>query len=441
MTIAYFDCFSGASGDMLVGALIAAGADLEALRRDLAVLKLDGVELAARRVERQGVYATKFDVVVRGEVEGAAEEVGHAHDHGHHHPHDHEHDHHHHPHDHGHHHHHDHGDHDHPHHAHRTLGDVEALLQPLREPARSQAIAIFRRLAEAEAKVHGTTAPYVHFHEVGQDDAIADVVSVVLALEQLGVTEVHCSPLPLGHGMVRCAHGMMPVPVPAVVELMAGFPSYDNGEAGELVTPTGAAILTTLATRFGPPPTWSLRGVGYGAGTREGKRIPNMVRVMLGEPLAPEPGGGRIELAANIDDMSPQLYGPLTDKLLAAGALDVALTPTIMKKGRPGVILSVIAPEAARQAIEAVLFAETTTIGVRWHAIERTELEREWRTVSTPWGAVRVKAGRLGGQVMNVAPEFEDCREAAERAGVPVKDVWQEALVSARQEWRSLPTP
>lgn len=334
MTIAYFDCFNGASGDMIVGALLAAGADLEMLKRDLAVLGLDGVTLASRRVERQGIFATKFDVTVRGEVEGPAalvetgpsrhEHAHTAHDHGH----GHEHEAHDHPHEsdldfpHGNVHAHAHKhDREHSHdqalghaHAHRTLADVEAVLDRLPEPAQGRAKAVFRRLAEAEAKVHGTTAPFVHFHEVGMDDAIADVAAAVLCMQQLNITEVQCSPLPLGSGMVRCAHGLMPVPVPAVVELLAGVPSYDNGERGELVTPTGAALLTALATRFGPAPAWTLSGVGYGAGTREGQKIPNLLRVMLGERAAVETDT-LVEVTANIDDLNPQLYGPLSDQI------------------------------------------------------------------------------------------------------------------------------
>lgn len=416
MTIAYFDCFNGASGDMLVGALLAAGADLDRLRRDLACLPLEGIALKTRRIERQGITATKFDVVVRGRIEGPAEEV---HDHGHDHGHDHDHAHAH--------------DDEHEHH-HRTLGEVEAVLAHLPPRPRERAIAAFRRLAEAEARVHGTTAPFVHFHEVGMDDAIVDVASVALCLEQLGVSEIHCSPLPLGRGMIRCAHGRMPVPVPAVVELMAGFPSYDNGESGELTTPTGAAILTALASRFGPPPAWTLKAVGYGGGAREGQRIPNLLRVMLGEAAA-EQASAIVELAANLDDMNPQLYGPLVDRLLAAGALDVTLTPTIMKKGRPGIVLAALVREADRQAVSDVVFAETTTLGLRWHAIERSELEREIQTVETPWGAVGVKLGRRGGEVVNVAPEFEDVRRVAEAANQPVKEVWLSALALARGLW------
>lgn len=413
MAIAYFDCFSGASGDMIVGALLAAGADVERLRRDLAVLPIEGIELRTRRLERQGITALKFDVLVHGALEGPAEEA-HAHEHAH------GHDHHDHAHAHA---------HDHPH---RTLGEVEAILAPLPEPARGRAIAAFRRLAEAEARVHGTTAPYVHFHEVGLDDAIVDVAAAMLCLDQLGISEVHCSPLPLGSGLVRCAHGLMPVPVPAVVELMAGVPSYDNGETGELVTPTGAAILTSLATRFGAAPSWALKGVGYGAGAREGKRVPNLLRVMLGEPLAaPE---SLVELAANIDDLNPQFYGPLTEKLLAAGARDVTLTPTLMKKGRPGIVLGVILPAANTRAIARVIFEETTTLGVRMHAIERLELERSHAAVQTPWGAVGIKLGHFEGALVNLAPEFEDVRRVAEAAGRPIKDVWQEALAIARRE-------
>ncbi|MFP5502080.1 MAG: nickel pincer cofactor biosynthesis protein LarC [Candidatus Sericytochromatia bacterium] len=416
MTIAYFDCFNGASGDMIVGALLAAGADLDWLREELAALPIEGIELRTRGLVRQGITATKFDVIVRGAIEAPAEEA-----HGHHHAHGHDQD-------------HDHS-HDHAHdHDHRTLGDVEAVLQHLPPRPRERAMAVFRRLAEAEAKVHGTTAPFVHFHEVGMDDAIVDVAAAVLCLEQLGVTEIHCSPLPLGSGMIRCAHGTMPVPVPAVVELMAGFPSYDNGETGELTTPTGAAILTALADRFGPPPPWSISAVGYGGGAREGQRVPNLLRVMIGQ-AAPAPTSELTEVQANLDDMNPQFFGPLVDRLLEAGALDVTLTPTIMKKGRPGIVLSALVPESRRAAVSETIFKETTTLGVRYHAVARTELQRETIRVETPWGAVSVKLGRLDGQVVNAMPEFEEVRRLAEAAGRPVKEVWQAAMGAAGGPW------
>lgn len=455
VTIAYFDCFNGASGDMIVGALVAAGADVDRLRRDLALLELDDVRIEAHRVQRQGITATKVDVVVRGQVEGpggilhAHREEGPTHEHEHRHSHNHDHG----PdHDHGHSHGHDHeppnehehghthgshdhraSDHEHGHHEHRTLAQIEARLSRLPEPARGQAIAIYRRLGEAEGRVHGTTALAVHFHEVGSDDAIVDVAAAVLAMQQLGVTEVQCSPLPIGSGRVRCDHGYMPVPVPAVVELTRGIPTYDNGETGEILTPTGAAILTTLATRFGPPPPWALTGVGYGAGTREGKRVPNLVRVMLGTPVEQQPTEALVELAANIDDLNPQLYAPLLEKLLAVGVLDVTLTPTQMKKGRPGIVLQALVGGDRLDAACELIFRETTTLGLRYHPVYRRVLDREHREVETPWGPVRVKLGRLDGQVVNVAPEFEDCRQLSERTQVPIKDVWQEALGEARR--------
>jgi hypothetical protein len=422
MTIAYFDCFSGASGDMIVGALLAAGASEARLREELAPLGLAGVELTLHKLTRQGLVATKFDVRVRGHVEGAAPLAGDAHPHGHahDHPHGHAHDH---PHDHSH------------AHDHRTLAEVEAVLARLPAGPREQAIAIYRRLADAEARVHGSTRDAVHFHEVGADDAIVDVAATVLCLRQLGVTEVQASALPLGSGMVRCAHSLMPVPVPAVALLVAGVPTYDNGERGELVTPTGAAILTTLATRFGPPPAWRPTGaVGYGAGSREGERVPNLLRVMLGAPV--EAGGGDevAELEANLDDMSPQLLAPLGEALLAAGALDWTLTPTLMKKGRPGFVLQVLCPPERLEALAALLFRETTTLGLRHRLVQRRVLERTHAAVATPWGAVDVKLGRLDGELVNVAPELEDCRRVAAAAGVPLKEVWQEALASARRQ-------
>lgn len=425
--IAYFDAFNGASGDMIVGALLAAGADLAQLRTDLAKLGLDEVTIDARPVLRGGLAGTKFDVTVRGHHEGPAELHAHAHNHKHEHDREHEHDH---DREHEHDREHDHGHHQHDH-GHRTLADVEARLAGLPAGPREQALAIFRRLAAAEAQVHGTTINAIHFHEVGQDDAIADIAAAVLCLAQLGVTEVQASPLPLGAGLVRCAHGVMPVPVPAVAELLRGVPTVDNGERGELVTPTGAAILVTLATRFGPPPAWTTDATGYGAGTRQGRQVPNLLRVMLGTPAA-EPEAELLELAANIDDLNPQLYGPLTEQLLAAGALDVTLTPTLMKKGRPGIVLAALIPAAQLDALATLIFTETTTLGLRHHPVSRRVLDRAAHTVTTPWGPVGVKVAALNGRPVNVSPEFEDCRRVAEAAGQPIKEVWQAALVAAR---------
>lgn len=422
MTIAYFDCFNGASGDMIVGALLAAGADEARLRDDLTVLGLPGVAIATRRVLRHGLVGTKFDVTVRGVSEGPAEPLGHGHVHG--------------GSEHGHAHGHVHGGSEHApgDHSRRTLADIEAVLSRLPAGPREQAIAIYRRLADAEARVHGSTREAVHFHEVGADDAIIDVAATVLCLRQLGVTEVQCSALPLGSGLVRCAHGVMPVPVPAVAALVAGIPTHDNGERGELVTPTGAAILATLATRFGPMPTWRPTGaVGYGAGTREGERVPNLLRVMLGEPVEAAHADEVVAIAANVDDMSPQLLAPLGEALLAAGALDFTLTPTLMKKGRPGYVLEALATPERLDALASLLFRETTTLGLRHHKLERRVLARALETVETPWGPVAVKVGRLDGATVNVAPELEACREVAARAGVPLKAVWQEALAAARR--------
>jgi uncharacterized protein (TIGR00299 family) protein len=270
---------------------------------------------------------------------------------------------------------------------------------------------------------------------VGADDAIVDVAATVLCLRQLGVTEVQASALPLGSGMVRCAHGLMPVPVPAVALLVAGVPTYDNGERGELVTPTGAAILTTLATRFGPLPAWRPTGaVGYGAGSREGERVPNLLRVMLGDRVE-APGLEEVaELEANLDDMSPQLLAPLGEALLAAGALDWTLTPTLMKKGRPGFVLQVLCSPEQLEALAALVFRETTTLGLRHRLVHRRVLARDHMPVPTPWGPVQVKLGRLDGVLVNLAPELDDCRRVAAAAGVPLKEVWQEALASARRQ-------
>jgi uncharacterized protein (TIGR00299 family) protein len=379
MRIAYFDCPSGASGDMVLGALVDAGCELGALEDALARLEVGGWALEARTVQRGGLRGTHLAV----RTDPA-----------------------------------------------RRFGALAEMLRPIERstlPAgvKTRAAAVLRRLAEAEARVHRVPVEAVHFHEVGALDTLVDVVGAVAGLDALGVEAVHVSPLPLGGGTVDTAHGRLPVPAPATAELMRGFSVYDNGIAAELVTPTGAAILTTLGTPGRLPPM-TLERIGWGAGTRE-LPVPNLLRVLVGLPAPGAADDADLEtlvaVETTIDDMSPQLYEPLVERLLSAGALDVYLTPVVMKRSRPGTVLTALArPELAERLAET-LFRETPTIGVRWSEVRRRRLPRELVRVPTSVGPVTFKVSRLGGRIVTVTPEFEEVRRIADAGGRPVRAV------------------
>jgi uncharacterized protein (TIGR00299 family) protein len=385
LAILYFDCFSGASGDMILGALVDAGLPLDDVRRALGSLAVDADTLWTERVTRAGVSATKLHV--RGE-HGSGQEHAHAH-------------------------------------AHRTLGEIEHLIDrsALSTTARTRAKALFGRLAAAEASVHDTPLDSVHLHEVGAVDSIIDIVGTVYGLEALGIDEVVASPLNVGKGSIHCAHGVYPVPGPATVRLLEGAPIYAGTQDAELVTPTGALLVTGYAQRFGSLPTMRLRQVGYGAGSRDFANVPNVLRVLIGEAAGTAPFPEVVVIEAEIDDMNPQIFGLLMDRLLAAGALDVFYTSIQMKKNRPGTLLSIVAEPEAREALTSMVFRETTTIGVRFTEMQRECLDRETVTVDTPFGPVRVKVARRHGAMLNASPEFDDCARVAAEAGVPVKDV------------------
>jgi uncharacterized protein (TIGR00299 family) protein len=387
MRIAYFDCFAGASGDMILGALLDAGVEPEVWQRELNKLNLSGYELKIDRVQKQGIAATAVRVLVS---ERSRE---------------------------------------------RHLAEIEELIGTSQLPAevKEESVKVFRRLAVAEARVHGTTPDQIHFHEVGAIDAIIDIVGAVVGLRLLGIEEVYLSALPLGHGFVDCAHGRLPLPAPATVELLQGVPVLSRDVEGELVTPTGAAILTTLARGFGPLPAMTVEGIGYGAGQKDFP-FPNLLRLLVGTTSATL--DARMEtltlLEANIDDLNPEFYGHLMERLFAAGALDVYLTPVQMKKNRPGVVLSVVCPPAQAEALAALIFAETTTIGLRRQEVQRWALARERVEVETPYGTVGVKVARLGGKAMTASPEYEDCRRLALESGVPLKEVYTAAEAALR---------
>jgi len=385
--IVYFDCASGASGDMLLGAVVDLGLPIEHLREALLKLPLSGYRLESRRVTRSGLAATKVDVIAEG-----------------------------------------------PSPAHRHLRHIVEMLDAsgLDPAEKERAAGLFRRLAEAEAGVHGTSVEKVHFHEVGAVDSIVDIVGGVIALGWLGAARFAASPLNVGTGTVTMSHGTFPVPPPATARLVAGVPVYGEGE-GELLTPTGALLVTAHATEYGPLPAMRIERTGHGAGGRETKGRPNVLRLIVGEEAGASAGERVLVIETELDDASPQLLGPLVDQLLAAGAKDAYFTPVQMKKGRPGVLVTAIADPSRREAIEELLFRETTTLGVRRQVWDRTVLDRETATVLTAYGPIRVKIGRRAGVVYNAWPEFDDCQRAAGEKGVAVKEVLAAALAAWRE--------
>jgi uncharacterized protein (TIGR00299 family) protein len=422
----YFDCFSGISGDMLLGALLDAGLPLESLTGALGSLAVSGYDVGAYRVLRAGVSATKFDV---HEIDGHEHDPS-AHDHsgeehaGHDHPH----------HGHGHDHEsHDHESHDHHHihtHPHRSLPEIFTLIDrsALSPAGRERAKELFQRLAEAEASIHQMPVDRVHLHEVGALDSIIDIVGAVFGLEWFGAERIVCSPLNVGGGMVQSAHGTFPVPAPATLKLLGDAPVYAGAVQKELVTPTGALIVSAYASSFGPIPQMAIEKIGYGAGERDFPSTPNVLRVLVGR-AADRPTVDRVTvIECEIDDMNPQLFAVAMDRLYEAGALEVFYVPVQMKKNRPGTLLTVVAPPELRSRVADIVFEETTTIGLRHMEVERECLQRETITVETPAGAVRVKIAWRGDRVINAAPEFEDCTRIAAATHLPVKEVQAMAM-------------
>lgn len=395
--MAYFDCINGAAGDMIVAALLDAGADPAKLREGLDSLKLDGYALHVERVKRKGIAGTRFHV----EIDANAKQ------------------------------------------PHRHLKDVVAIINrgDLSESVRAKSIRVFERLAEAEAAVHGTARDKVHFHEVGAVDAILDIVGTMLALELLSVGWVLCSPIPVGSGTVQCAHGVMPIPAPATARLLIGVPIAATDETGELTTPTGAAVLTTIADSFGPMPPMTVESIGYGAGSREGARRPNMIRVLVTDAAAPEKTHALgplqsdwiVLLETNLDDVSPQIVGHCMDRLMEAGALDVYASPIQMKKWRPGVLLSAMCPPERADEFARIIFRETGSLGVRRQWLSRATLPRRIETVATEYGEIRMKIAELDGR-LSTRPEFEDCKAAALANSVALREV----IAAADKAWQSL---
>ncbi len=423
MRIAYLDCFSGISGDMFMGALLDAGVSPKLLEETVAALNL-GARLEIAKITKCGMAATKADVWVAGEKDKPRDEYWAEHEHSEHsHRREHEHQH----------------VNSHQHHEHvhgRGLKEIRGIISAaaISERAKKTAIAIFENLGAAEAKVHNTDIESIHFHEVGAVDALVDIVCAAVGAEALGVDEWICSPLNVGGGTVKCAHGILPVPPPAVVELLTGIPTYSSGILKELVTPTGAAIVKTLASRFGAFPAMAVNRSAYGAGSRDLPGQPNVLRLIVGENTTSARTSAETTpemvsvIEANLDDLNPQVFGYVMDRLFVEGALDVFGTPVQMKKGRPGMVLTVLArPEQASQMTK-IIFSETTTLGVRMREERRQVLQRRSTSVQTQWGEVRMKVANLNGTVTNYAPEYEDCRRIAEEKSVPLKSVMQEAI-------------
>ncbi|HEX6976535.1 MAG TPA: nickel pincer cofactor biosynthesis protein LarC [Vicinamibacterales bacterium] len=433
----HFDCFSGVSGDMVIGALLDLGLPLEALRGALGSLAIEYGGVSSARVLRAGVSATKFTAAADSAPSDAHDDRAHGHqhdhshsrarpDHGHSHPLDHSHSHQH-AHDHadGHTHDHAHG-HSHAHdHAHHSLKEIAAFIgrSALSPAGRDRAIHLFERLAEAEAAIHAMPVEKVHLHEVGALDSIIDIVGAVYGLEWLGARTITASPLNVGSGTVECAHGTFPVPAPATARLLRGAPIYSGAIAKELVTPTGALIVTEYATTYGALPPMRVDSIGYGAGSRDFRKHPNVLRLFVGDAAYEAAAERVVSIECEIDDMNPQLFGPLMGRLTSAGALDVFYSPVQMKKGRPGTLVTVIAPPERRSSISEVLFADTTTIGVRYQEMLRDTLAREIVQVETPLGAIRFKVASREGRVLNASPEFDDCARIADEKGLPVKHV------------------
>jgi pyridinium-3,5-bisthiocarboxylic acid mononucleotide nickel chelatase len=387
MKLAYFDCFSGISGDMTLGALVDAGCVVEELRAGLRGLQVPGWDLTARKVWKNGLAATYVKVVTEDQVK------------------------------------------------HRSLSVILEILQKsqLRPVVRDRAAAVFQKLGEAEARVHDVPLEKIHFHEVGAVDALVDIVGACIGFHAMGVESFACSALNVGGGTAKMAHGLLPVPAPATANLLQGKPTYSNGVQQELVTPTGAALVATLCDSFGPQPPMSVSAIGYGAGTADLEGQPNVVRILVGEAAENIVAGFDEEIAvieANLDDMNPQIYGYFSEKALGAGALDVYTTPVQMKKNRPGTLLTVLCKPPDTNTLMSLIFAETTTFGARSYRAQRRVLPRDWVNVVTDFGDVRIKVSRVNGRILHVAPEYDDCRKLAVEKNVPLQRVIAAAMRS-----------
>ena len=386
MKIAYFNCFSGISGDMTVGALLDTGLKIEILEKELKKLGLSGYQLEVKKAVKRGISATQFKVKIKEEgVE-------------------------------------------------RRFKDILTILEKskLDEEIKKETKKIFFNIAQAESKIHQKDIDKIHFHEIGGLDSIIDITSAVIGIKTLGIEEIYSSALPVGKGFVKCAHGVIPVPAPATLELLKNIPTYSGGIESEMITPTGAAIISTLAKSFGKRPLMKIERIGYGAGEKE-FTIPNLLRVSVGEKIAKDKdfkddyiSDEAVLIETNIDDMNPEFYNYIMDQLFSQGALDVFLTPIQMKKNRPAHMLSIIVYEQNLKEILEVLFSESTTLGVRIKEIKRLRLGQQNFIAETKYGKIRVKVGIFKGEIKNIAPEYEDCKKMAKQHQVPLKEVYEE---------------
>ena len=384
--VIYFDCFSGISGDMILGALVSLGVDIKELQNRLKSLNLKGYKLNSRQVKRNGFIGTKVNVVLNQTSQKS--------------------------------------------HRARSFNDIKSLIEKSDLPkiVKFNSIAIFRRIGKVEAKVHGTTINRIHFHEVGAIDSIIDIVGGSLAMDLLDADLIVSSPINTGEGIVKCDHGILPVPAPATLELLKGIPCYSSGVEKELTTPTGAAFIGHFAEKFGSLPNMAMLSTGYGAGTHEIKKIPNLLRVVLGRCEESSHKESMQVIETNIDDMNPEFYDYVIDQLFKVGAVDVFFAPINMKKNRPGILLSVIASKECFDSVVHILLEETSTLGVRYYEIDRVVSPRKQKMIVTPFGKVRVKIGGLDGSTRTISPEYEDCRKIAQKKEIPVKKVYDEAL-------------
>ncbi len=387
MKILYLDCFAGISGDMMLGALVDAGLSIDDLRTELAKLDVSGFAVEATPAVKKGITGTKVDVET---AEG---------------------------------------------HVHRGLNDITRIIEQstVADRVKRLSLAAFTRLAEVEAGIHNKSVDEIHFHEVGALDAIVDIVGSMIGISLLGIDRVSASKVQVGTGFVNCAHGEIPLPAPATLALLKNVPIFSRGIEAELTTPTGAAILTTLAKEFGPPPSMTVESIGYGAGSRD-LEIPNLLRAVVGRADADAYDTDSVQLIeTNLDNMNPEHFEYVTERLLAEGALDVFLTPIIMKKSRPATMLSVLCDSENEKKMIEIIFSETTTLGVRLQPVDRRKLSRESLAVETKYGAVRIKIARQGEVIKNIAPEYEDCKKLAAKMNIPLKDIYDEARRAAQE--------
>ncbi len=389
MKTAYFDCFSGISGNMILGALLDSGLNFNELKKNIKGLRLTGYGLQLKKIRKNGISASYFEVNVRASRDRL---------------------------------------------QHRHLDNIVSLINrsKLSASVKTKSIDIFTRLAKAEAKIHGVPINKIHFHEVGAVDAIVDIVGTVCALEIMGLEEIYCSPLPVSRGYINCAHGILPVPAPATAELIKNIPTYNSDVEGELVTPTGAAIITTIAEKFGNFTEMAIRSIGYGAGKTDLDQ-PNVLRVFIGETSDKKNAEDIYSIETNIDDMNPQIYEDVFEKLFEKGALDVYMTNIIMKKGRPGILLTALSKKTDIEALSDIILTHTTALGVRIARFQRRILDRSTGTINTKYGKIRVKTGIRDGKAVNIQPEYEDCRSAAKKHGIPLKNIMADVIGKAKK--------